>query len=744
MEALLQNLTPAPKRRRRLVALGAIGVLGAAALAWVGMRPTPCRGAAEHLRGVWDQARREAMAASFEAVGTPFARNVWARESPRVDAYARSWAEMHTRACEMTRVTGEQSEAVLDLRMACLQQARMELVAALDVMQTPDDDALEHAHEIVGGLPELARCADGPRLQAVFDPPAPAEEAAVGAIREQIARSRALVRGGKFDEGLAEAQGARDALGMIEYGPVRTEVLLAIGGAQVKRQDDDAAAAAFREAHASATEHGQWENAVEAAGLLAFSLGARGSRFAEAHVAIDLGIGLARRIDDPETIARFHSHRASVLSTEADYEAAVAAFEASLAAWDDPDGQRAETHRSLGITYLRWGKFDEAEAEIRRALELRIEKLGSEHPDVAMTYHTLGNVLREQGQLDEAGAAYEEAIAIADATMPGHPETALLRQSKGAILVAQGKPDEAEQLYRTILAEWEPKLGAEHTTIAAVRNNLAGMLLARGETNGALELLRAVLDGRARTMGEEHPSTLSARGNVAAALLYGGRPAEAELELRRAIEGTQKVLGPQSASLAGLQDDLGTALADQGRYAEAEPAYRAAIAILEREFSRDHIELGGPMNNLGTVLFAAEKYEEAGKAFEDALRIFEGSLAPNHPNVAMALVNVGNVARARREWDHAIPPLERAVNIYESGPAPPSDRGEARYRLGAGLWESGRDRKRAARLLAAARVDFAAAPEEIGRKAVAELDAYLREQRIEIEVLVETATEATR
>ena len=48
----------------------------------------------------------------------------------------------------------------------------------------------------------------------------------------------------------------------------------------------------------------------------------------------------------------------------------------------------------------------------KSVLLLLVSSLGPDHPDVAIWFNNLGNVLREQGDLDGAKALYERAIAI--------------------------------------------------------------------------------------------------------------------------------------------------------------------------------------------------------------------------------------------------------------------------------------------------------------------------------------------
>lgn len=51
-----------------------------------------------------------------------------------------------------------------------------------------------------------------------------------------------------------------------------------------------------------------------------------------------------------------------------------------------------ETHRDAGLRAFEQGKFVEAESRARRALAVREESAGPDHPDVAVTLANLAEI----------------------------------------------------------------------------------------------------------------------------------------------------------------------------------------------------------------------------------------------------------------------------------------------------------------------------------------------------------------
>src|SRR4029078_3938385 len=108
---------------------------------------------------------------------------------------------MHVGACEATRVHREQSEAVLDMRMACLEHRRSELDALVSVFSHADAITVGHAREAVNNLGDIAACADvealSRRAPVTSDPPS---RKRYEALRASLDHAQALSNVARFKE----------------------------------------------------------------------------------------------------------------------------------------------------------------------------------------------------------------------------------------------------------------------------------------------------------------------------------------------------------------------------------------------------------------------------------------------------------------------------------------------------------------------------------------------------------------
>jgi eukaryotic-like serine/threonine-protein kinase len=544
MAALLEALRWDPRARRRrwmtaAAGLVTVGATGMALSSFQARRAERCSGGQARLAGVWDGDRREAARTAITGAGVAYGQATWEHVAPRLEAYAGAWSGMHREACEATAVRGEQSAEVMDLRMACLERARIGFRAATERLVEADAEVIERAHELVEGLPALERCANVEALRAGVEPPSAEDAEGVGHALEALAEARSLQGIGKAAQASDAIVRAEAALAGSGYEPVRTELTLVRGLVAGTAGEHARAEADLREALGRAARWGQWDELQEAAVELVMLVGRARSLDAEGLRYLELARGLAERSGDARRIARVH----------------VAA----------------------GIVDKSHGRYAEAEAEYRAALEGLQGSLGAEHPDVAQARGNLATVLHLLGHSEQAAEQMRAVVATLGRSLGElHPDVLAARNNLAAIEVSQGHLREAEAELRAVVEQRTALLGPHSEGVATARDNLANVLRAQGRLDEAVEEHRAVLEIRREVLGRSHPSLVSSHNNLGAALEAQGRYEEAAVELRAAV-GLAEGLGRHDHPTTALaRHNLGDVLSSLQRPAEAvEPLERA-------------------------------------------------------------------------------------------------------------------------------------------------------------------------
>ena len=160
----------------------------------------------------------------------------------------------------------------------------------------------------------------------------------------------------------------------------------------------------------------------------------------------------------------------------------------------EPD--RVEAHHNLGLVLRAQGRLEEAAAAFERALVLR--------PSLVPAHVSLGQVRQALGDLAGAATSLQHALALA----PGH---AIGHYNLGVILTRLGRVDEATQAYRRAVA-LQPDFADAHT-------NLANILQDQSRLEEAEAAYRRVV--------ALAPDSPEARMNLAKALNDQGRLVEA-------------------------------------------------------------------------------------------------------------------------------------------------------------------------------------------------------------------------
>src|SRR5262249_47931825 len=130
-----------------------------------------CSGAESESGEVWGPAAQQSVEQALLATGAPYAADTWRRTRQNVDDYMARWRAMHRDTCAATRLRGEQSEAVMTARMACLDRRREEVGALVQVLAGADRDVASKAVQASMALTSVEACRDVTALMAVDPEP---------------------------------------------------------------------------------------------------------------------------------------------------------------------------------------------------------------------------------------------------------------------------------------------------------------------------------------------------------------------------------------------------------------------------------------------------------------------------------------------------------------------------------------------------------------------------------------------
>ncbi|KZP24422.1 TPR-like protein [Athelia psychrophila] len=312
--------------------------------------------------------------------------------------------------------------------------------------------------------------------------------------------------------------------------------------------------------------------------------------------------------------------------------------------------------------FVKRGRYEEAVALCKQALEGQGHQLGAKHLDTLNTVDRLADVYERQGKYNDAEASYRQALAGREQQL-GVDHRATLDTVNGLAISywRQGEYGKAEPLYQRALTGREQQLGADHPDTLGTVHYLATLYTDQRKYNEAEALYQRTLAGRDRQLGTDHPDTLTTVNDLAILHQRQGNYDEAEALYQRALAGSEKQLGADHPDTLATVNNLATLYNQQRKYAEADALYLRALAGSEQQLGPDHPSTLAAVHNIASLYENQGKYEEAETLYKRALEGREISLGIHHPSTintmkGLALVydkqgrdGVANTLRARAE-----------------------------------------------------------------------------------------------
>ncbi|MBK8718637.1 MAG: tetratricopeptide repeat protein [Deltaproteobacteria bacterium] len=618
MAELLARLDVAARRTRVLV-LGLVATATAAlGIAYVIGRGGPCDEAAGALASAWNEQRREQLRAHFEQL--PGADALHDAVSSALDRYGEQWTQMRGEACVAHAIEHRQSADLFDRRMGCLDERRAALDALVGaLLQTDARDVLLSAPSAARELPPVASCGDAEALLAMaWQPSTEAERVLASRLQGELGQVQALEHTGQYRVALPAADAlVVDTEALPAGSPLRAKAQLLRAKLRRDNGDDEGAFAAYKaaaEAAAAAHDDGTlvaaWLELVSllaahvgreqefetVAALVEGLIGRLGSppvlrarlRESRARMAVSAGrfddavahglaaVELLGELDDPLLRARLEGSAGLDLQLAGRYEEAVHHFEQAIASSSEV---LTPTHPQIGNELVNLSLLQppaQAEASLRRAVEILRASFPDGHRDVAKALANLGLALLNRGAYDEAEATLREALAMQRWVYPsGHPHTAMTLAFLADTLNEVGRRPEALGFAREALEIRRVHLPADHADIGRALRLIASIHFDAGDVKQARADYEAALAVFDRALPPDHPL-------VAGALNGIGECAVLEHDAERAIEVCTRALaierqarGEDALELVPHLSCLASAHGDRGEY-------ELAITLLER------------------------------------------------------------------------------------------------------------------------------------------------------------------
>ena len=636
MAALLEALERPLHPRRGRIGWAATAVAIVAAAAAIGTRDEAgpsCDGAQALVQRDFSDAAREQAARAFAAAAPTWGPDAWARTEARLADYAQAWSERYRYFCEATHVRHELSVERLDSRVRCLERRWQRVSTLMEIFAKADVELVERSATAVESLSPPETCPDDEGAPPV--PPALVET--VQALALRVEESEALQAAGRYEDARRVAAAAFEEAQEIDYEPSRARAAIRYGTMLWVLEDDAGALQHLREGYLAAHALDLVELMIAAAHELSFVVGQRQVDLERALVWSDLEAASLRRLGDAARPAQWANYR-----------------------------------RGRATIHTEAGKLDEALELMREALES--EATVTEDPlAVATTLNNFAVTLHRAGRHAEAVKAARRAVTIReDVQGPDHPMTLQTINVLVATLTGAGADEEAVEVAGGLLERARRVLGTEASTYGSALGNRANALANLQRLDEALADYRAaeqILPPDSIRLGPIFVSR-------AMVLRRQGKLEEARATLQRALEVYQQHLPPGHYNIAVVLSNLANLASDLGDHAESIDLSRRALAMFE-DGAAGSASRARTEGNLAMSLVALDRHDEAIAIMDAAVARLAAADPVDRDVLGKARRTRGGVLLSVGRHAEAVEELTLALPLLESAAADPHYVGEA-------------------------------------------------------------------
>jgi serine/threonine-protein kinase len=631
MNALIAVLERALSSRKVVLGAAALGAVAAGAAVFaIGQSSGEHRAgnacAQAAIGDAWTPGAKAELEHAFEATGAVFARDAASAANRALDAWSARWRKTSIDSCLATHVQRTQSERTLDLRTACLDRKRDELVTTLATLDHAGRGVVERA--AVLALPDLDACSDPAALAGRVAPARdPKERARIEALLAPI--EQGLAAGASLEQAkqlLAATDPPLAAALKLAWPPLVARVRRDIAQLQVQLGHGKDARAALLAAAASSSEAGDTDALVELYTELADLEARLTSEFTLGTSWVELARGtlahLGPRPQKQVAIARATGY---VAERAGHWKKAREAYAQELAQ-ATPLGHDVELRAlvDVGRAEASLNLLTDARSHLEQAQRVARSELGEQHPLVARVDHDLGTVVFREGKYGDAMPLFAKALAIRSAAYgPDSVEVANTTEAIGNTEIMLDHTADAQRHFDQAIQIFTARLGPEAPEVADAYNDIGGTYHRAGDYQKALDNSLHVLAIREKVLGPDHADVGESLVNAAIEAKNLEKWSIVDANYPRALAIFEKAYGPQSIEVAVLMINLGEARRAQGNLDAAQAAYDRARTNIAKSLGEDHPLLAHVWNGLGQVELARGHADQAVTVLERAVAMRE-------------------------------------------------------------------------------------------------------------------------
>ena len=319
----------------------------------------------------------------------------------------------------------------------------------------------------------------------------------------------------------------------------------------------------------------------------------------------------------------------------------------------------------------------ETEARIQafehQLLELRNTHKNTDHPEIAVVLHNLGNLSRHAGDLKQSEQYCQESLDMKCSLYEHeyHPEIAVTLNELGNLSWKAGDLNQAKQYYNESLRMKRSLHGdRDHPEIAVTLHALGNLSRQAGDLNQAKQYCNESLRMKHSLYGDtDHHQisvTLNELGNLsrqAGDLTQAKQYYEESLRMKRSVHGDG-----DHREIAVTLHELGMLSREAGDLNQAKQYLEESLRMKRSLYGdRHHPEIAVTLHELGSLSRRAGDPKQAKQYYNESLRMKRSLYGDrDHPDIAATLHELGNLSRQAGDLTQAKQYFDESLQMDRS------------------------------------------------------------------------------
>ncbi len=322
----------------------------------------------------------------------------------------------------------------------------------------------------------------------------------------------------------------------------------------------------------------------------------------------------------------------------------------------------ASLRDTIGWTYRELGELKAAEPHLERAVKLRREQLGDEHPDTLHSLRRLGELYWSQGRYNEATNLLEKALLISQRVLgTEHITTLGIISGLAKEYIEMGRYDEAEQFYLRCIPIAQRMPGEKNEWSLHMVGGLGITYECQGRYDEAERQFIELLRLREGFWDDENIHTLQYKSLLARVYRKQERYDEAESLYLEVLPIQRKVDGDEHWRTLRSVNGLAQVYTHLGKYNQAEKLFDEAMKIYESVYGKEHGDTIRCMNGLAKLYAAQRRFREAKSLLIKVLEISSRKFGENHPWTLTTINSLASMYKEQARYEEAEPLLLEAL-----------------------------------------------------------------------------------